>query len=95
MSIRKEKVNKIKEDILLKDNQINNLRQKIIELGSQSKSISELNKIIIVIKEEKSDLENAQVLLTEKIEIQEIQVANIEKNYRIYIKKFEYLEESL
>ena len=88
-----KEVNKIKDDILLKDNQINNLRQKIIELGSQWKSISELNKIIIAIKEEKSYLESIQVLLTKKIEVQKDQVADIEKNYKIYIKKFEQLEE--
>ena len=91
---QQKQVNKIKDDILLKDNQINNLRQKIIELGSQSKSISELNKIIIAIKEEKSYLETLQVLLTKKLEVQKNQVADIEKNYKIYIKKIEQLEES-
>jgi exonuclease SbcC len=61
---QQKEVNKIKDDILLKDNQINNLRQKIIELSSQSKSVSQLNKIIIAIKEERAYLEAAKVLLT-------------------------------
>jgi len=90
---QQKQVHKIKEDILLKDNQINNLRQKIIELGSQSKSIIEMNRIIIAIKEEKSHLEDVKVLLTKKIKEQEIQVADVEKNYKVYIKKFELLEE--
>ncbi len=88
-----KELDKIKEDISLKDNQINNLREKIIELSSQSKSISELNKIIIAIKEEKSYSENIKVLLIKKIEVQKNQVADIEKKYKTYIKKFEQLEE--
>lgn len=49
---------KVQNDINLKDNQINNLREKIIEMGSQAKDISQLNKIIISIKREKTELEN-------------------------------------
>ena len=90
--VQKE-VDKIKDDILLKDNQINNLRQKIIELSSQSKSISELNKIIIAIKEERAHLVATQVLLTKKIQVQKDQVSYIEKNYKTYIKKFDELRE--
>ena len=90
---QKNKARKIKEDILLKDNQINNLRQKIIELGSQSKSIVELNKIIMAIKEEKYYLEDEQVLVAKRIKLQEIQVADVEKNYKGYMKKLELLEE--
>jgi hypothetical protein len=90
---QQKQVHKIKDDILLKDNQINNLRQKIIELGSQSKSIIEMNRIIIAIKEEKSHLEDVKILLTKKIKEQEIQVADVEKNYKVYIKKIELLEE--
>ena len=88
-----KEVDKIKDDILLKDNQINNLRQKIIELSSQSKSISELNKIIIAIKEERAHLEATQVLLTKKIQVQKDQVSHIEKNYKTYIKKIDELQE--
>lgn len=91
---QQKEINKIKEDILLKDNQIGNLRQRIIGLGSQWNSISELNKIIIVIKEEKSYLESIQVQLMEKIEEQKNQVSDMDKNYKLYMKKFEQLEKS-
>lgn len=90
---KQKEINKIKEDILLKDNQINNLRQKVIELGSQSKNVHELNKIIIAIKEEKSELENIKILLTKKIEIQNKQVYDIETNYKTYTKKINKLKE--
>ena len=88
-----KEINKIKEDILLKDNQINNLRRKIIGLGSQWNLIGEINEIIITIKEEKSYLESVQVSLTKKIQVQKEQVADIENNYKAYIKKIEQLEE--
>ena len=90
---QQKEIDKIKDDILLKDNQINNLRQKIIELSSQSKSVSELNKIIIAIKEERAHLEATQVLLTKKIQVQKDQVSHIEKNYKTYIKKIDELQE--
>ncbi|HEX9025565.1 MAG TPA: hypothetical protein VF839_03785, partial [Clostridium sp.] len=90
---QEKEIDRIKEDIRLKDHQINNLRQKIIELGSKSKSISELNKIIIAIKEEKSYLETVKALLAKKIQIQKNQVLDIEKNYKIYLRKFDELKE--
>lgn len=88
-----KEVDKIKEDILLKYNQINNLRQKIIELSDQSKNVSELNKIIIAIKEEGAYLEATQELLTKKMQVQKDQVSYMEKNYKTYIKRFEELQE--
>lgn len=88
-----KEINKIKGDILLKDNQINNLRKRIIELGDKSNNVIVLNKIIIAIKEEKSHLEDAKILLTKKIEIQKKQVSNIEKDYKTYDKKFSKLKE--
>ena len=90
---KQKEVCKIKEDILLKDHQINNLRQKIIELSSQSKRVGELNKIIIAIKEEKVCLESVQVLLNKKIQMQKEEISYIEKNYKTYIKKFNELQE--
>ena len=90
---KQKELDKIKGDIVLKDNQINNLRQKIIELSNQSKSVSELNKIIIAIKQERAHLESTQVLVTKKIQVQKDQVSHIEKNYKTYIKKIEQLEE--
>ncbi len=90
---QEKEIDRIKEDIRLKDHQINNLRQKIIELGSKSKSVSELNKIIIAIKEEKSYLETVKALLAKKMQIQKNQVLDIEKNYKIYLRKFDELKE--
>lgn len=90
---QEKEVNKIKGDILLKDNQINNLRKRIIELGNKSNNVIVLNKIIIAIKEEKSHLEDTKMLLTKKIEIQKKQVADIEKDYKTYDKKFSKLKE--
>lgn len=90
---QEKEINKIKGDILLKDNQINNLRKRIIELGSKSNNVIVLNKIIIAIKEEKSHLEDAKILLTKKSEIQKNQVADIERDYKTYDKKFSKLKE--
>lgn len=90
---KQKEINKIKHDISLKDNQINNLRQKVIELGIQSKNVHELNKIIMAIKEEKSELENIKILLSKKVEIQNKQIYDIEKNYSAYTKKNNKLKE--
>lgn len=89
-----KEIDKIKEDILLKDNQINNLRQKIIGLGSQWNRISEINRAIITIKEEKAYLESVQVLVSKKIRIQKDQVADVGNNYKEIIKKIDQLEEN-
>ena len=91
---QEKELNKINEEILLKDKQINNLRQKIIESEDKLDSIRGTNKIIIVIKEEKVDLESIQLLLTKKLEEQKNKVAEVEKNYSTYMKSFEQLEES-
>ena len=90
---KEKEINKIKGDILLKDNQINNLRKRIIELGDKSNNVIVLNKIIMAIKEEKSHLEDVKILLTKKIEIQKKQVSDIEKDYKTYDKKFSKLKE--
>lgn len=50
-------IRKIKDDIELKEKQINNLREKIINLANESKNINELKKIIIAIKNEKNNQE--------------------------------------
>lgn len=91
---QEKEISKIKEDILLKDKQINNLRQKIIETHDKLDSIREVNKIIVVIKEEKADLEAKEILLTQKLEKQKAKVKEVEKDYSIYIRKFEQLEEN-
>ncbi|OOM76264.1 hypothetical protein CLPUN_27650 [Clostridium puniceum] len=91
---QEKELNKINEEILLKDKQINNLRQKIIGLGDKWDNIREINETIIVIKEEKAELESIQLLLGQKFEEQKNKVVEVEKDYNIYIKKFEQLEES-
>jgi exonuclease SbcC len=84
---------KINNDILLMDTQINNLRQKIIELSNNPRCISEINNTIILIKKEKVSLEKIQILMNNKIEVQKKQVFDIEKRYKIYIKKIDDLKE--
>ena len=91
---QEKELSKIKEEILLKDKQIKNLRQKLIGLGDKWDSIRELNKIIIAIKEEKNNLETSEALLTEKLKNQKAIVAEVEKNYSLYMKRFEHLRES-
>lgn len=86
---------KIKQDILLKDKQINNLRNKIIELGVQSKSVSELNNIIIAIKDEKLNLENLYAADMKKIELQQQIVDDVENNYSQYRKKLDFLKDKV
>lgn len=84
---------RIKEDVLLKNNQINNLRQKIIESDGKFTNIREINNIIIIIKEEKSRLEKTQILLCEKIKLQKRYVLEVEKDYKTYIKICDDLRE--
>lgn len=91
---QEKEITTIKEEISLRDKQIKNLRQKIIGLGDNWDNIRELNKIILGIKEEKNELETIERLLTEKLRSQKDIVAAVEKNYSIYMKKFEHLEES-
>ena len=91
---QEKKIDKTKEEILLKDKQINVLRHKIIGLEDQWDSIRELKKIIILLKEEKSNFEYIQLLLIQKLEMQKNKVAEVEKDYSKYIKKFEQLKES-
>lgn len=91
---QEKEIRKIKEEISLKDKQIKNLRQKIIEIGDNWDDIREFNKIIIGIKEEKTEFETIEKLLNEKLKNQKDIVAEVEKNYNLYMKKFDHLEES-
>lgn len=88
-----EQVGKIKQGILLRNNKINNLRQKIIESDGKSTDISEINNIIIATKEEKSYFENIYTLLCKKIDMQKKYVQETEKNYKTYVKICESLKE--
>ncbi len=84
---------KINQEIIIKDTQINNLRQKIIGLGSETKNISNINNIIISIKEDRSCLQKKQILLNKKIQMQKKQVLDTEKKYKMYVKKLDDLKE--
>jgi len=83
----KKELLKINNDIAQRENLINNLRRKIIELDSSPKRISEINNIIILIKEEKAYLEEIQDILNRKVEMQNKCVLNMETDYKTYEKK--------
>lgn len=89
---KNNELNEIRTEISSKDIQINNLRMKIIELGSKSKSVIQLNNIIIAIKEEKSYLENKEKLLSKSIQEQKAKILKIKENSYDKIKKIEELK---
>lgn len=93
MEYMEKQIIKINDDIILKNNQINNLRQKIFELADEGKNISELNRIIIAIKEEKSQLEDVQETLKIRVGVQKKYVLEMEKDYKNYIKKCDDIRE--
>lgn len=84
---------RINNELIFKENEINNLRQKLIEQASHSTNISDINNTIIAVKEEKAYLEKMQIILNQKIEEQKKQVLYTEKEYSTYIKKFDNLSE--
>lgn len=84
---------RIDRELILKDGEINNLRQKLIEQAAHSTNISDINNTIIVVKEEKADLEKMQLILKQKIQEQKKQVLDMEKDYSTYIRKIDNLNE--
>lgn len=84
---------RIEKELILKDREINKLRQKLIEQAVYSTNISGINNAIIAIKEEKADLEKMQIMLKQKIQVQRKQVSDMEKNYNTYIKRINNLSE--
>lgn len=84
---------KVKRDILLKDNQINNLREKIIEIADKSRSVGELAKIIIAIKKEKSNMEVYKSFLINTINLHKHAVERIRNEYEIEIKDLDSVRE--
>lgn len=83
----KKELLKINNDIAQRENLINNLRKKILEVDSSPKRISEINNIIILIKEEKAYLQEIQDILNRKVEMQNKCVLNMETDYKTYEKK--------
>ncbi|WP_026886597.1 hypothetical protein [Clostridium beijerinckii] len=84
----KKELLKINNDITQRENLINSLRKKILQSDSSPKRISEINNIIILIKEEKAYLEEIQDILNRKIEMQNRYILNMKMDYKIYEKKF-------
>ena len=80
---------KLQNDIFMKDTQINNLREKIIEMASQSKDISQLNNIIIAIKEEKSELEKEKNIILKNVNFHKSSIRRIEETYEHSIRSIE------
>lgn len=92
VNFKNNELKKIRTEISLKDTQINNLRMKIIELGSKSKSVIQLNNIIIAIKEEKSHLETKEKSLSKSLQEQKTKILKIKENHYDKIKKIEELK---
>ena len=84
---------KVQKDIKLKDNQINNLREKIIEIGSQSKDISQLNNIIMAIKDEKAELERQRNFILKDINMHKESVKLIESSYELSVKPIDRVKD--
>lgn len=89
ISFEENELKKVKRDISLKDNQINNLREKIIDLAQQSKSVGELNRIIIAIKKEKEELKKHESFLIERIASHKYEIEQIRNIYEKEIEKID------
>lgn len=84
---------KVKRDIGLKDNQIDNLREKVIELAEQSKSVGELTRIIIAIKEEREEMNKYKTFLEDRISSHKYEIQEIQKSYEKEISEFDLVRE--
>ncbi len=93
ISFEENELKKVKRDISLKDNQINNLREKIIDLAQQSKSVGELNRIIIAIKEEKEELKKYESFLIERITSHKYEIEQVYNIYKNEIEEFDLLKD--
>ena len=93
IEFEKNELRKIKRDIQLKNNQINNLREKIIELAMNSKSVGELNRIIIAIKQEKEELEKQESFFTEVINSHKYEIEEVHKIYEREIREVDLVKD--
>ncbi|HCW53188.1 MAG TPA: hypothetical protein DG753_05525 [Clostridium sp.] len=84
---------KVQNDINLKDNQINKLREKIIEMGSQAKDISQLNNIIMAIKREKAELENKRNSIFRDVKSHRELLESIKSSYERIIKPIDKVKD--
>ena len=93
IEFEENELKKVKRDIALKNNQINNLREKIIELAEQSKSLGELNRIIIAIKDEKEELRKYELFLVDRINSHKYEIEAICNTYEEDIREFDLLKD--
>lgn len=84
---------KVQNDINLKDNQINNLREKIIEMASQTRDISQLNNIIMAIKKEKAELESKRNSIFRDVKSHRESLEIIKSSYERIIKHIDRVKD--
>ncbi|MBE6063383.1 MAG: hypothetical protein E7207_07475 [Clostridium butyricum] len=77
---------KIQNDIYMKDSQINNLREKILEIGTKPHDISQLNNIIMAIKKERAELENKRKFILNDINVRKESLSIIDLSYEAFTK---------
>ena len=87
LDVIKEELAKTIDDIVSKENQINALRERIIDLANKSQNISGLNRIVMAIKEEKAHLEEKREYLSKELKIYENSILDIELNYENEMKE--------
>ena len=91
LDLTKEELQKTIDDIESKENQINSLRERIIDLADKSQNVSGLNRIVMAIKEEKVHLEEKRDYLADEIKIYEDSILDIELNYESEMKELNAL----
>ncbi len=91
LELSKDELEKTIDDIISKENQINALRERVIDLANNSQNVSGLNRIVMAIKEEKALLEEKKDYLSEEIKIYEESILDIEANYEHEIKEINTL----
>lgn len=95
LKLNKEELEKIIDDIANKQNQINALRERVIDLADKSQNVSGLNRVVIAIKREQSLLEEKKEFLSKEIKTYEDNISYIELNYESEIKEFNILKNEL
>ena len=91
LDLSKEELEKTIDDIVSKENQINALRERVIDLANNSQNVSGLNRVVIAIKEEKALLEEKKEYLSEEIKIYEDSILDIESSYESEMKELNTL----
>lgn len=91
LDVSKEELEKTIDDIVSKENQINALRERVIDLANNSQNVSGLNRVVIAIKEEKALLEEKKEYLSEEIKIYEDSILDIESSYESEMKELNTL----